>query len=714
MSSNDSKRNPMDPRRRMSRPSLVSHPDRSLASRLTRLSILEPTTREVGVRPVRWSLLAIPLVAVGLVFAVREVSKVERVLAAEGSRSQRVIVYEIRPGGEVRVPIEPGTEVFRVVAHAMKKGALTNAPHAAHLVFTASGEKATRTDEMKFDAPGSSARVTPEDGTLVVGDPVAINVDAHGLGTGELKIALASVVDADAILVRIYRREKLDDKTIADRPSHLRAEGKWRLAHHAGEVDWDELESSEQSLLLGARWRRVAALPNTNKGLVTHAVAVASPQQKNGVAGDPDPALLSYDVRGDEKIAFVAKGKTSVRVRADGDAEAKVVATVRHYDGRVLTVEGKGEITVDVPADEEVGIELNRSTPGVLSMRSTDPSKIEPSSHAAAWRTSKDRPLIVKAGGEPLVLRISARRAVPRNAVETFSIVLDATITAPDQGFQTVAVADAKKKGESIMLHAERPRSVYERYDGRDPSAAPTTSAVFHVLVPAKGTLTLTPAEGAVDVSLSELDPGATPRPVPAYAADKPWPKVQKVGDIDWGGFVSRRPSNYTSFESIADGRSVIRLPHRLVPIKEPETKAPEFRVKRPEAPDFITRSKRIFDPTTAQFEIDVPAGEAMVLPVRAFAHEKMDLIAKVDGVAIDRRSIGAAERVTTGRAFTVEDEVRTVVVLGDDLTPGKHILTFEPPPGKKAWIHLPWTAKPRLPGAPPPDPHWIEGDLED
>lgn len=705
-----SKRSP-----RLSRASIVSHPERSLASRFTRLSLLEPSTREVGVRPVRWSLLAIPLLAFGLVFAVREVSRVEKILSAEGSRSQRVIVYELRPGGEVRVPIEPGTEVFRVVAHAMKKGGLTNTPHDAKFIFAATGNKASRTEEVKFSAPGSSERVTAEDPGLMVGDPVAINVDAHGLGTGELKITLASLTDADAILVRIYRREHLDAKSIADRPAHLRAENKARLAHHAGEVDWDELDESEQGLLLGARWRRVAALPNANKGLVTHAVAVTSPQAKGGVV-DPDPALLAYDIRADEKIAFVAKGKTAIRARADGDPESRVIALIRHYDGRVLTIEGKGEITVDVAPDEEVGIELTRTTPGMLSMRATDPSKIEASGHAAAWRTQKDRPLVVKAGAEPLVLRISARRPVPRNALETFSIVLDATISPAEGSFQNVSVGKppVPAAGQSLMLHADRLRAVYDRYDGREPGAAPTTSAVFHLLVPAQGTLTLTPTDGQVDISLAELDPDAPPRPVPAYAADKPWPKVQKVGDADWGGYVSRRPSNFTAFESIADGRVIVRIPHRLVPIKEPQTKAPEFRVKRPEASDTLTRNKRLFDPTTVEFEIEVPPGEAMTLPVRAFAHEKLDLVAKIDGVAIRRRTIGAAERVSTARKFTVEDEIRTVVVLGDDLTPGKHILTFEPPPGKKAWVHLPWTAKPRLPGAPPPDPHWIEGDLED
>lgn len=705
----------MDPRSRhgrISRGSVVSHPDRSLASRLTRLSILEPSAREVGVRPVRWSLLAIPVVAIGLVFAVREVARVEKVLSAEGNRAQRVIVYELRPGGEVRVPIEPGTEVFRVVAHAVRKGALSPNPHEARMVFTAKGDKGTHNDEVSFAAPGTTARVTSEDASIIAGDPTAINVDVHGLGTGELKIALASIEEADGVLVRIYRRERLDHKSIADRPERLGDDGRARLAHHAGEIDWDELEPSEQALLLGARWRRVAALPNANKEIVTHAIAVAAAPSKTNNQ-DLDPSFLAQDLRADEQIALIAHGKTRLRARADADPEARVTATIRHVDGRIENLEGKGELSVDVPADEELGVEFARSTPGVLSLRSNDPGRIEPSGHIAAWRTSKDRPLVVRAGGDPLVLRVSARRPVPRNAVETFSIALDATITS--DGFQTVAVESAPKQdGQTVMLRAERIRSVYERYDGRDPEAAPTTSAVFHILVPPKGTLTLTPAEGTVDLSLSELDPSAAPRPVPAYQVDKPWPKVQKVGDIDWGGYVARRPTNYATFEAATDGRTVVRVPHRFVPAAEPQTKAPSFRIKRPESTDTIVRDKRLFDPTTVQFEIDVPGGEPLVLPVRAFAHEKMELIARVDGEAIGRRTSGTAERVTTARKFTVEDEVRTVVVLGDDLTPGKHVLTFVPPAGKKAWVHLPWTAKPRLPGAPPPDPHWIEGDLED
>jgi hypothetical protein len=719
----------IDPRkthRPSGRTSIVSHPDRSLASRLTRTTLLEPTTREVGARPIRWSLLALPLVVAGLVFAVREVGRVERVLAAEGSRAARVIVYELKPGTDVRVPIEPGTEVFRIVAHAVRKTSLTNVPHDARLLITASGERGTRTDDIRFAAPGTTARVTPEDSELVVGDPVAVNVDVHDLGRGELTIALTSIVEADGVLVRIYRREAVSGKQLVARPERLGPEGRAHLAKTAGELSWDELELAEQEVLLAARWKRVAALPHANKGLPTHAVAVSGPPMR-ATSGDVEPAITVFDLRGDERGAVLAHGKVVVRGRADGDEEAIVHATVRHLDGRVDEIDGKGEVTVEVAEGAEAGIELTRSTPGILSIRASDPNKLEGTGHVGAWRTTKARPAVVNAGNEPIVLRVSARRPVPRDAAGEVPIVLDATISAPSSGKEPnvfAKVADPKAldpkgvgggpKDQTVTLRAMRARSIYERYDVRAPSSAPTASAVFHVLVPAGGSATLAPAEGEIDLSLAELDPGATPRPVRAWPADGPGPAVRKTGDQEWGGFVGRWPSNAGAFQSSEDGRTTIRIPHRLVPLPEPQTGTPSFRIKRPPAGDAITRNGRLFDPTTVSFEIDVPAGEALVLPVRAYAKEPLDLIAKIDGDVPDRRDRGVAERITTARKIAVTEEVRSIVVLGDDLPAGKHVLTFVPPPGKKAWVHLPWMPRPRLPGAPPPDPHWIEGDLED
>ncbi|MGZ3422916.1 MAG: hypothetical protein ACXVEE_33960, partial [Polyangiales bacterium] len=689
------------PMARLRRPS-VRRADPALASRLTLTSVLEPTTREVGIRPVRWSLLALPLVVAGLVFAVREIGRVEKVLAADGSRAARVVLYEIRPGGELRVPIDPGTEVMRVIAHAVKDdGQLAPFPHDGRLLFEAKGEQGTRSDDVAFAAPGTVDRVVAEEQGLAVGDPVAINVDVHGLGAGEMTISLAAIADADAVLVRVYRREAVSAAKAVDRPARLGFLGRSKLATHAGEPDWAELEGDEQAMLVAARWRRVAAAPNANKSLISHAVAIAA-RRPSALVDVVDPGALTFDLRGDERAAVFAHGKTTIVAKSEGDPEAKVMAIVRHPDGRVDNLEGKGQLEVSVPPDYEVGVELARSTPGLLSVRSSEPSKVEPLTMVAAWRSTKERPYVVTGGASPTIVRVSARRPVSRGEVGESSIILDATITGD-------GIAQ-----ESVMLRASRARSLFDRYDLVKGSDAPTQSAVFHLVLPPHGTLTLTPVEGPIDLSVAELDPDAKPRPTRVVPANGPFPKVQKTGDVEWGGYVMRKPTNHDAFHGDANGHLLLRVPHRFVPVLEPEPKAPSFRIKRPDAAEIITRHGQTFDPSTVTFEIEVPMGEALVLPVRIFTQEKMDVIAKIDGDVPDRKAQGVAERVTTPRLMTVNDEVRSIVVLGDDLPPGKHFLTFVPPPGKKAWIHLPWVAKPHLPGSPPREPHWIEGDLED
>lgn len=667
-------------------------------TRLTRPSVLAPAPRPVGPRPIRWSLLALPVLALSLVLAVREVARVETLLASEGSRAQRVVVYEVRPGSDLRLPIEAGTEVFRVVAHAMRKGALDEGPHAARLRVVATGASGPRTEEVPLLVPGEKTRVTPEDPSLAIGDPVALDVDVHGVGRGELRIVVDQLADADALLLRVYRREVLGAEKAADRPEHLGDPGRARLAHLAGEVDWSEIDGDEQALLLSARWRRVAALPRENQGLLTHAIVLASRPRDD--KQDPDPVLATWDVRGDERVAIMAHGRNVIRGRAEGDPEARVLATVRHLDGRVDTFEGKGEVRVDVPLDYAVGIELWRSSTGPLSVRASDPPRVEPAARVAAFRATRARPVVVKAEGEALVLRVATRRAVPRDAGEAFGIVLDATIVP------------ARGPGSTTTLRARRARSLFDRYDVRAPVAAPTTSAVFHLIVPAHGVLTLTPADEPIDVSLAELDPEAGPRPVPSHPANQPWPKVEALGGAAWGGWVARRPSNAAALEE--GGRVVLRVPHRVVEVREPEPKAPSFRVRRPDTATPLVVDGRLFEPTSVRFEIELRKGEPLVLPVRLFAREPLEVFARIDDGAFARVERGVAERVTNDRSHRVAGEVRSTVVLGDDLPPGKHVLSFTAAAGKEAWVHLPWLPRPRLPGAPPPDPHWIEGDLED
>lgn len=674
------------------------HSRPSMASRLTRLSILEPATREIGVRRFRWGMLALPLLVAGLVFGVREVSRVEKVLAAEGVRAQRVLVYELQPGGSIDVPIEPGTDVFRIAVHAMRRGKLSAQPHVVHLEVAASGAAGARIDDLAFEVPGTTTRVNPEDEGIAIGDPEAVNVDVHGVGTGRLSIALEGIEGADAALVRVYRRDELFAKQLERRDDKLGTLERLHLARRVGELDWDVLDEDEQTAFLSARWRKVAALSD-GKSLITRAIALA-PKPTRAQPDVETPALVSADLRGDEKIAFVAHGPTTLEIRADGDSESMLSALVRRTDGTSETTTNKGDLSIDVPDGATLGFEIGRDTPGIVSVRASDPTKIEPSTHAVAWRATPQLPVIVKAGTRSIVLRVTARRPLPRTSVEPVTIALDTTI-APVDGTP-----------HTDMLRAERARSSFERYDARNPIEAPTTSAVFHLLVPAGATATLVPEDGPIDLSLAELDPEAAPRPVAAWEAHGPPPPVDEIGEVAWGGFLPRRPTNWSAFAPST--RTTIRIPHRFVDHPTPATKAPKYRTKRPEAVDVRVIDGMTFDPIDVSFDIEVPGGEPLVLPVRLFTEEKMDLVAKIDGESIDRLALGAVQRITTPRLVTVDGQYKSIVVLGDDLPAGTHVLSFEAPDGKRAWVHLPWVPKPRPPKAPPPDPHWIEGDLEE
>jgi hypothetical protein len=54
------------------------------------------------------------------------------------------------------------------------------------------------------------------------------------------------------------------------------------------------------------------------------------------------------------------------------------------------------------------------------------------------------------------------------------------------------------------------------------------------------------------------------------------------------------------------------------------------------------------------------------------------------------------------------------LVVLGDDLLPGRHTVSFSAPPGKDLLVHMPWAAERRAPPKPVPAPRWISGDFEE
>jgi hypothetical protein len=663
-----------------------------------------PRTYKLGARRYRWSLLLFPIFVVGLALAVRDVSRVERTLAAEGTKAARVIVYELATGAELRIPIEPGTDVFRVVAHAMRRGnTLAPSGHVAHLTIQATGDQGSLKDDLSLTMPGTTERVTPEDRDLSVGDPVSLNVDVHGVGVGEMTVSLRAIEGADGALVRVYRRDALHALDAVRRTEHVDEERRAHFAHRAGELDWVDLDEAEQLAILGARWKKVGAFRGS-RDLTARAIALAPPLASGG-GTKIDAPIGVVSIRGDERAAFMARGPTSVHGTAQGDPEAPVAATVRYEDGTVANVEAKGELLLKVPDGNTVGIELSSASAKPIEVRAADPQRIEPPTHAVYWRATPTLPAIVTAGTSALVVRVTARRPVPRSATQPVSIELVAT------------VASAAGATQATPINVTRARSPFDRYETREPMEAPTEKAVFYVIIPAGGTATLTPARTPIDLSLAELDPGAPPRTVASFGPSQARPAVEKVGEVDWTGFVSRRPSNSRAFEPNAHG--IVRIAHRLVPAPRTVERAPSFRILRPRAGETKTIDKRIFDSASVTLDIEVTRDIPITLPVHLYSAEPIDIVARIDGGNPKRRALAVAERVTTARRISVQGEVKAIVVLGDDLAPGRHTLTFDVPEGKKAWVHVPWLVRHAPPrpkkNVEPADeaPRWVEGDFD-
>jgi hypothetical protein len=247
--------------------------------------------------------------------------------------------------------------------------------------------------------------------------------------------------------------------------------------------------------------------------------------------------------------------------------------------------------------------------------------------------------------------------------------------------------------------------STLDRYDGPSPEETPSDRATFHLLVPAGGTATLTPVGNPLDLSIAELDPLAV-RPVPACPAPARLEGMIRCDEVRWDGFVPRRPSNALLFEPA--GTRLLRVAHRLPPVKAPSPPAPKLlRFQRPATATSIRRGGRIFAPAATPLELGFEGDRPVVVAVRLYSKEPVDVVAHVDGDAPIRRALGTATRITTPRLIRVQGEVLAIVVLGDDLSRGRHVLTFEAPKGEKVWVHVPWTHRII-------DPHWVEGDFEE
>ena len=578
-------------------------------------------------------------------------------------------MHELLPGQSLQIPLTPESEAVRVVSHVFAKGGLEAGIHAAELDVSIMGRSGSRKERLTLPLSAGQGRATAEEPELTVGDPYGSSVDVAGTGAGEMRLTLQSVASATGILVRVIRREAVPRQEVQRRSAQLSAAERGRMAAHAWEPSWSDLPAGERDALLGFRWRSVATVGGTG---VSRALALAPGQHET--RGYDVPLVWRSSLRGGERSSFIARRDMSLLVSA-ASAEVALKAVVRAPSGEERTTEANGDLRVNVPASSS--IEVDARADATVTVRADDPSALEESNLAVAWRVGPGRPMLVTATLEPLVLRVTARSPLARGS-HLGSVRVRCTI------------------GTGRFLHeATVERSPVDRYEGLEPDATPSEPTSFYVTLPVGGTAQLE-SEQAVDLSLAELDPNAPTKVIgyPAVAA----PAFRIRGATSWQGFVARRPTNAVDLESLRVRLGRVIAP--VIPRELPKT----VRIRRPQHLPTRTLDERLFVEGNS-VDLDVTTtGEAISIPIHLMAGAPV-----VVSVLPRSGTTGSLRAARLSRWVTLAHEVRgpdtrAVIVLGDDLVPGQKTvrLTSEAPFS----LHVPWERRPEK-------PHWTEGDYE-
>lgn len=531
-----------------------------------------------------FALLTVALVLMGAL-GVGAMGRRERVLRDDEAASSRLVTYALAPGESLRLPVEPNTDVIRVVAHAFRHGSLDPKPHLVTW-------RVSDGPPLRVLAPGTTRRVSPEVAGDTAGDPVPFNLDVRDRSPAVV-LELQSVSDADGVLVRVYRRERLLASEARLRRAELGADRRVHIAEQAGELDWADLSEAERAALLSAPWHKFAPLPSGGRPLRSAVIALRPPP------------------------------------------------TVEH------------------------GAAHGARLPAVALEATSEP----PSSSVSFDRLTPARPAIVRAGDTALVLRVRVRKPLPRSepaAPTALALVVDLA-----QGSKTTRLRYDALVGPALQ----------DRY--AEDARVPSERATFFVLIPSHARASVSPESGEADVQLAELDPGATER-----------------------RFVPRRASNWRDFS--APGRL------RVAPVaqlSEPLASTRHaIRVERPKTSSVRYQGGRAFLPSETKIPFEVRAGRNDKLVVQLLSDGPTDVTLRIDGERPRRRSVGLATSITTSRHVHVDREAILGIGLGDDLTPGHHLLVCESNNPRVALsVHLPWKKRAHILLA----SAWLSGDFD-
>ncbi|WP_394833959.1 hypothetical protein LVJ94_46385 [Pendulispora rubella] len=652
--------------------------------------VIEPQIRRFPVHRYRGAALGVLILGIAAFFAVREIAQMEPLLAAQGSNAVRAVLYELPNGGELRVPIEPGTDVVRFVAHAYRRGDLSLSPRVVHLVVSGRGEHAARTEELHLEAPGLCSRVTPEESALQVGDPMPFEIDVHDLGVGELSVKLVTVDGADGLLARAYRREQLSNAEAAIRDAALARSRKDELARSAWELGWDDLTALEREAILRTRWHKLGALRGATHELRSASV-VMSPPPRREIVARRDELLGRVPLHGDERIALRLHPGARLRVASEE-------STTLH----VLTRDALGvEQETTAQADAEIGpfgdlrsVEVQANRDGSVEVGASSAAQVDWFGWTDAYRATVRLPVEVESSDAARVLRVTVRRPMDRS---------DASMAATDV---RIAVK-GPKTALSQTFRARRPRSRIDRYEGEGLSEAPSDGAVFYVVLLRGMTASIVPLEGALDVSLAELDESAPALPLGLRRTPEPASRP----------FVPRRPSNAAAFEP--DAHEVVRTARWIPPVTaHPGVALGHAKHGRGER---ILRDAKTFEVLgDGGFELENDGRRPLVVPIVALSNTTTTLTIQAERGAEPPRP-GLREAWTLPRTMEVPagEATRAAFVIGEDIPPGRlrlRITRMDELDGHsdghraRVLVHLPWAITNRRAAG----PRWVSGSFEE
>jgi hypothetical protein len=668
--------------------------------------VLEPQVRTFSEHRWLYGALSIPLLGLVAYAAVSRLSSLEEMLVANAAHASRIVLYDLPGSGTLAAPIEPGTQIIRLAMHAYRRnGELPVGKLEAHLEVTEQGTQGRRVEEVVVDVPGQRTRVTSDEAGLAIGDPIAVDFDVHDLGAGDLTVKVTKLDRADGLLVRMYRREELSPAKATARDAVLDRSRKNHIARWTWEPAWDEVSASEQEEILKGRWRRVGALRGAGHDLRSLAVAVAPRPPESEAAPHHDDRIGTTTLRGDERLGLILHEHAAVRVTSDQQTTLK--ASIRGLDGVVRTSQAKGELTVSSPDTGDESVEIGADADVLVEVRSPDPSGIEGFGHAQAWRAGAELPVVVESPETDRLLYVTLRRPVDRAETNAATVGANVDVTAP-----SLPTAIHRAMG------AERTRSRFDRYDLLDPTEAPTERLSFYLAIPRGGRATITPTSpGELDVSLAELDDSKGPEPLVGRPASDPPPPVEREGEILWGGFVARRPSNAEAFNT--ERRPLLRIGRHFV-LRDAPAAAPAL--ARFTAPaDRTDQGGLSFGKIGAPFRAAIGEPRPVFVPLRLLgdAGAKLDLTLTPAHASKTARA-GVFDRVTLPRTIVLgPGATRATLIVGDDMPPGPVALTVTPhhDPGApetaslpgSPLIHLPWVSRHSSAA-----PRWIAGQFEE